>query len=316
MSHGDDYSYEPEYGGLSNHLPMAVVALRNLGADAARLAQFRAAYSRRLSPLAATTSAGPIVLEEVLGQRRELPALLRLFGCEVTQLGASAAVRKWLPVLMPGVAAAAFHPLIMLYYALDAQDDGGVAYALAYFAWSYLPLLPQAAAPGSLSLKDAVERVTGVGKTKGSGLIFERLTAEARRPEVEAVVAQVGPMHEHASTTAFVTSTHQRVNDFGSLHMVTAWHAYRRIGELTDYDVTASSVHLSRALLVAYVGTGAEPLVPLPTCSRPWAQMVALARQDPDEHVVKLVWTCFDMHERWHIDARILAERAVKLPPS
>src|SRR5687768_15427250 len=110
MAHSDDYSYEPEYGGgLSNHLPMTVVALRNMGADAARLAEFRAAYSRRLSRLDTAASEAPIVLEEVLGQRREFPALLRLFASEVTQLGARAAVRKWLPLLMPGVAAAAFH---------------------------------------------------------------------------------------------------------------------------------------------------------------------------------------------------------------
>lgn len=314
----DDYSYEPEYGGLSNHLPMAVRALQALGADAARVAGFRAAYSRRLSRLDTLPSAAPIVLQEALGRRREFPALLRLFGGDVAQLGASAAVRKWLPVLMPGVAAAAFHPLIMLYYALDAQDDRGVSYALAYFAWSYLLLLPKepAAAQGSLSVKDAISALTGIGKGNATGLIFERLAAEARRPEIESVIEQLGPEHDQASTIALVTSTHQRVNDFGSLHMVTSWHAYRRIGELADFDVTTCSVHLSRALLVAYVGAGAEPLAAVPRCARSWDEMIALARQDPDEHVIKLVWTCFDMHERWQVDARVLAERAVKLPPS
>jgi len=73
-------------------------------------------------------------------------------------------------------------------------------------------------------------------------------------------------------------------------------------------------VHLSRALLVAYVSTGAPQLTPLPSSSRSWDQLIELARRDPDEHVIKLVWTCFDMHERWQVDARVLAERAVKLP--
>ena len=80
--------------------------------------------------------------------------------------------------------------------------------------------------------------------------------------------------------------------------------------------MTTWSVHLSRALLVAYVSTGAEPLAPVRSCARSWDEMTALARQDPDEHVIKLVWTCFDMHERWQVDARGLAERAVKLSPS
>ena len=316
----DDYGYEPEYGGLSNHLPMAVRALQALGANPACVSEFRAVYTRRLSRLDTSSGAAPIVLQEVLGRRRDFPALLQMFGAEVTQLGASEAVRKWLPVLMPGVAAAAFHPLIMLYYALDAQDDRGVGYALAYFAWSYLPLLPEgpATGQGSLSVKNAISGLTGIGIEKGktTGLIFERLAAVARLPEVESVIVRLGPEHDQSGTIALVTSTHQRVNDFVSLHMLTSWHAYRRIGELADFDVTTCSVHLSRALLVAYVGAGAGPIAALPSCTRSWDEMLALARQDPDEHVIKLVWTCFDMHERWQIDARVLAERAVKLPPS
>jgi hypothetical protein len=318
MAQIDDYSYEPEYGGLSNHLPMAVRALTNMGADAARVAEFRAAYSPRLSRLDAQATVAPVALSEVRGRRVEFPALLGSFTTDVAALGAKGAVRKWLPELMPGVAAAAFHPLIMLYYALDAQDDRGVAYALAYFAWSYLPLLPEesAGAHGSLGVAEAIERLTGIGKGNATGLIFERLAAEARRPEVAAVLAELAPEREQASTIALVTSTHQRVNDFGSLHMVTSWHAYRRIGELADFDVTTSSVHLSRALLVAYVGAGAVPLAPVPRCTRSWEQMITLARQDADEHVIKLVWTCFDMQKRWQVDAGVLAERAVKLTAS
>ncbi len=318
MAHsGHDYSYEPEYGDLSNHLPMAVRALTNLGADAARVAELRTAYSPRLSRLDASPSLAPIALSEIVGTRVEFPAWLQLFSSQVSELGASGAVRKWLPDLMPGVAAAAFHPLIMLYYALDAQSDRGVAYALAYFAWSYLPLLErEPAVPGTLSLKDAVTRLTGVGKSDATGLIFERLAAEARRTEVAAVIEQLAPETDQASMIALITSTHQRVNDFGSLHMVTSWHAYRRIGELADFDVAGSSVHLSRALLVAYVGAGAPALSPLPSGTHAWDRMTSLARQATDEHVIKLVWTCFDMHERWKVDARVLAERAVKLPPS
>lgn len=309
----NDYSYEPEYGGgFSNHLPMAVRALSSLGADEARVEALRAAYAPRLTRLHSTESQAPFVLADVLGRRQAFPALLRRFRAEVSEKGAPESVRQWLPRLMPGVAAAAFHPLIMLYYALDAESELGVAYALAYFAWSYLPLLDvEPGAPGSLSLSDGFALARGLGKSDATGLIFERLAAEARRSEVASLIAQLGPERDPAATIALLTATHQQVNDFGSLHMVTSWHAYRRLGELAHFDVAASSVHLARALLVAYVGAGAPQLSPAPNGTRPWAELITLAQRATDEHVIKLVWTCLDMHERWQVDARVLAERAV-----
>ena len=39
-----------DFTGLSNHLPMALAALKRLGADDARLAAFASGYSQRLRP--------------------------------------------------------------------------------------------------------------------------------------------------------------------------------------------------------------------------------------------------------------------------
>ena len=44
-------AFAPEYhGNLSNHLPMALVALNSLGAGAARMASFLSIYSAKLDP--------------------------------------------------------------------------------------------------------------------------------------------------------------------------------------------------------------------------------------------------------------------------
>ena len=57
----DGARFDAEFaGGLSNHLPMALVSLKRLGADDRRLAEFAAGYSARLEPAppAATWPAG------------------------------------------------------------------------------------------------------------------------------------------------------------------------------------------------------------------------------------------------------------------
>lgn len=308
-----DYDFQPEYGGLTSHLPMTVRALSNLGADEARVAEFRAAYSPRLSALAESANTGSVDIGAALGQRLEFPALLGWFSRETAALGKHGVVRKWLPTLMPGVAAAAFHPLIMLYYALDAQSERGVAYALAYFAWSYLSL-GSFGPPGSLGLGSAVSRLTGVGRTKdATGLLYDRLLLEARRPAVKAVVSELRPETEEQSALTLVISTHHLVNDLLSLHMVTSWHAHRRIAEIVGVEDAEMRLHLLRALLIAYVACDAPKLERLPSSKHSWQEVIEIARRDPDEHVIKLVWTCLDIQQRWQIETLALAARAAKL---
>jgi hypothetical protein len=315
MDHHDDeqdYAFEPEYRGLSSHLSMTVRALENLGADATRIREFRRAYTPRLSALTFAAPSNSVDVNAVLGQRREFASLLASFQAETRALGRSAVVRKWLPSLVPGVAAAAFHPLIQLYYALDADTDLGVAYSLAYFAWSHLPLGFHDS-QGSLELTEVVSRLRGVEKSKVKpGLLYERLLSEAQRSQVGAVLTELAATEDDRELVTLVLSTHWQVNDLLSLHMVTSWHAYRRICELVQADAELSRQHVWQALLVAYMACDAPPIERLPLASGNWDGVIDAALRHSDEHVIKLVWTCRDMHTRWGIDTLALAERAVK----
>jgi hypothetical protein len=320
-SDDDDYRFGPEYGGLSNHLPMTTRALRQLGADSPRVDAFRATYSQRLTALAgertASSPATELDVKRLLGQRHDFLGVLEFFVSEVEARGTAEAVRRWLPVLMPGVAAAAFHPLIMLYYALDAGSARGVAYALAYFAWSYLPLATAAASsPGAeLGLDAAIARLAPLRREQSAaGLLFTRLQSEAQRPEIRAILDAVASNRaDFASTARLVIAAHQQVDDLLSLHMVTAFHAYERIRELLSSDTPTDRVHLVRALLTAYLTCGAPELRLPPDTSRDWSMLRERAIGSPDEHVIKLVFTCHDMAERWQLPTRALAARAVQL---
>jgi hypothetical protein len=65
--------FSPEYGdGLANHLPMALIALDRMGADAATMQRFFARYSRRLEP--AGDASGPADPLQLLGTGAGLAA--------------------------------------------------------------------------------------------------------------------------------------------------------------------------------------------------------------------------------------------------
>lgn len=311
----EDYRFEPEYEGLSNHLPMAAQALVRLGADAERLDAFRTAYSRRLTVLADELAEPPHELAKLLGARRDFSSLLALFTSEVAARGAAGAVHVWLPVLMPGVAAAAFHPLIMLYFALDAGNARGVAHALAYFAWSYLPLGSFDAPTAQLALGEATAQLARLRRGPGAGgLLYARLQGEAERAEVHEVLNALDARRaQRAAMGDLVIAAHQQVNDLLSLHMVTAFHAYERIAELLSCDEPADRVHLVRALLVSYLACGAPALNAPVQSSQPWSLLRERACNSPDEHVIKLVFTCHDLAQRWQLETKALAARAVRL---
>ena len=129
----DGLRYGAEFeGGMSNHLPMTLVALHRLGADATRLRAFNDHYRTRLEPLEAATE---VVTKETLasfaGSHRSNAELRLFFKSQLADVGRQRLLEQTLPNLMPGVGGGAFHPLLRLGYALDIDHDDEVVEALA-----------------------------------------------------------------------------------------------------------------------------------------------------------------------------------------
>lgn len=94
----EDLATDPETrAGLSNHRPMALVALTALGADDARLASVSAGYDSQLVPC-----------------REHIATSVDRFAHAIRQDGISAVLDRELPALVDGVGGAAFHGLIRL----------------------------------------------------------------------------------------------------------------------------------------------------------------------------------------------------------
>ena len=289
--------YGPEYrGGLSNHLPMALVALHALGADEGRLREFFHQYERRL------------VLSKPVGRIRDDWAsclghvdtysdLLETFGGMLREEGAEAVLRRTLPVLMTGVGAAAFHGLIRTAYGQAAGHDGETAAGLAYWACRYLPLGAESMADADqrdpVAWIDTLARDLSSRAIPDGGLIFERMRTVASH---EAFTRRAGRLliDDLTLTTManFAAQRYLATRNFTVLHLVTSCHAMRVLLPWVD-DRQAALAAYARAYAAGCITSKIDlHSPPSPRPATGWLDVTRRAIASDDEHVVKLVHSC------------------------
>jgi hypothetical protein len=283
--------WAPEYqGGLSNHLPMALVALHGLGADDARLQAFAAGYARRLVPApAAQDWPSGDARATRFGQPEAWPAYRSLFGEWIVYDGAAAVLSQALPVLMPGCGAAALHGAIRVASAVRAGHRGELADALAYWACRYLPLgaLPDAAGRAADPLP--LLRRLHAGRSR-KRLIFERMQAAARYPALRAEVGRLAiDAHTLERLARLSAIAYAGSGNFTALHLLTACHAMRVLQGFID-DRLAALRWFWQAWASAVVAAGLQRLPPVPLLD--WDRIVPAALASDDEHRIKLIDSC------------------------
>ncbi len=303
----------PEYRRqLTSHLPMALQALHALGANAAQLQAFYAAYLPRLGPLtstgqAAAESAMPAASwpewQTACGRMASYAALRAHFAWALAQQGQTAVLRQALPVLWPGLAAAGLHGPIRLAHALQSGHAGELAAALAYWAarWQLLPAPPRR--PG-WSFADWAARLTAA-----QGLVNSPATRiAARMDEASATPAyaelaaalQTGP-DTLDQLEELVLDDYIACQDFTVLHLVTGLHALRQLLPLLDAPDLAPVVRAATAAWLAALR------LPQPTASgsgipanADWLALLEAARASTDDHAIKLVQVCHAQALRLH----------------
>ncbi len=297
--------FHPEYrGGLSNHLPMALVALERMGAPAERLRHYARLYERRLE---AAPEGGKVLTPDEwrrhLGRRARYADFLASFRHLMAEAGWARMLGEALPELMPGCAAAAFHPLIRLGFAIEAEEPEEMAIALAYWAARFLPLGP---AP------DGGTRPV----SKDPELLLARLREDPafdHRPDEDALID--AEMKRAAGVAAFAPvigwlkiepdsprrlaraalSVYGATGDFTALHMVTGLQAVRLALPYCG-DRAAALRWVWQALAAAYLSIGKPaPADPAGAGARAagWPAILEQARETADEHVIKIVYSCW-----------------------
>lgn len=285
----------PEYGdGLSSHLPMALTALRRLGADGRRLRAFAKTYAadKALQP------APPPVIwpagdpwQGRLGDIAAWPTHRGLFRTWIAYEGGIDVLTQVLPVLMRGCGGVAFHGLIRTAYALDALHAAELADALAYWASRWMDL--GAAGRGGTE-PDPWAALQGLTLPPSKeGLIATRMQTAARRRGFGAT-ADVLRIDERTlpRIARLAARLYARSGNFTVLHLVTSAQALRVLLPLVGDPETAVA-HYWRAVVAGVVASrldlGALGRAPTP---RPWDDLVAAAVASDDDHLIKLVDAC------------------------
>jgi hypothetical protein len=314
----------------SNHTSMALMSLSALGASPARLREVGEQKLRRgTSPF---PTSGPAVTREgwrrALGDPGALHGLHALFTAEIARLGVGEALRLYLPELMRGVGAHAFHPVIRTAYGVRFGDAAEVAMGLAYWAVTFLPLGPLAPAgahvdpAAALAAVRAIPQLTPEGRRAAgierpgglniagkmqwaSGLAGFKDAASGLRPGV--------PLPAIASSMVGLYLGSD--DDFTALHAITGTHAFRLLEpHLADADLATARRHLWQALVAAYVSIDAPaPTVPATAKTVPsWTEIVTRATASDDDHDLKLTDVARE-EERHHRDPRYRRAAAAHL---
>ena len=285
-------AFDAEYqGDLSNHRPMALVALAHLGASDEHLRSYAERYSQRLAaaPPALNWPAGQAWAQD-LGQRPAWPIYRDLFMQWLRHEYAGDVLRQAVPVLMQGCGAAAFHGLIRTAYAMQAAHRQELADALAYWACRWLDLGGGPVEGAQADPEPLLQRLRQVPSQ--AGLIFQRMQVAAAQTPLQATVKRLQVNEQTLPRLAVLAAqAYAASGNFIALHLVTSAHAARVVlAELEPEDRLLALQPYWRAYAAAVCVAGMRPLPAAPLL--PWPAIVSRALVSEDDHVIKLVHSC------------------------
>ncbi|NNN00709.1 MAG: questin oxidase family protein [Acidimicrobiaceae bacterium] len=301
---GEELTSDPTtLRGLTNHLPMALVAKQRLGADGEELQRFAALYSRRLAPLAKSKDhLDRSTWQGAIGHPGSGPELRAYFARCVAEDGFDATLRSHLPTLLPGVGGAGFHGVIRLAYAIEASSPLQIAAGLAYFAQVAKPLAALeatgATSPDPMGLFAALAKSREWSAPQRARRIDEEMRIVAEREGfARAAASLVVDEHSEERLAKCALRMFASSDDFTALHGVTGLAA---LAVLRPWLENQESIdrYAFQALLAAYLSIGA-PLIWsqdrldefVATTNVELGEVRRGAANSDDEHVAKLTYS-------------------------
>ncbi len=302
--------YGPEYGGgLANHLPMALVALDQMGATPGQLNDYHRTHVSRLDKLPEQEDAPIGTWPFRKADRSAFRELQADFRRRIASEGWEPVLRAALPELAPGLSAAAFHGLIRTAMGVVSRHDGEIAAGLAYWAAHWQRLGVALGAPAAATTAPSADPISLLGRLRSDGrFAFDRAKAPGLIDDALLAAAALGGFGEVmdwldadqcklgdlARAAALIYGA---TGDFTALHTVTGTQA---AAVLLPY-VQSPGVLLPwlwQAIAAAYVAIERPPLPDEATVeawraadSPQWTDLLRNALREEDEHSVKLCYS-------------------------
>jgi hypothetical protein len=291
---------------LANHLPMVLVALNRMGASDERLEAYCHIYREQNGLVPVPAPLGKITRDnwrEFLGQREREGDYRAFFAGEVARLGATPTALRYLPQLMPGMAASATHAFMRMAYATMTDSDEETGVALAYWAATYLPLgVSRGVKPSTDDPAEVLASMYGPAAFRHvepeRDLLWHFMRAVAQKPEFAPVVDMlaIGP-ETHDRVARVSLALYAATLDFCALHAVTGTHWLRLMAPRAPDKATPLRYFWQAiAALVPKMGFPVLPSadelearrrVPLPG----WSEIYRKAVTRDDEHDLSLAFS-------------------------
>ncbi|WP_330960494.1 questin oxidase family protein [Photobacterium sp. 53610] len=308
--------FDPLYGPeLSNHLPMALIALTRCGASPLQLQRFYQHHTPNLQPVRQQGHIQETTPE--LGDRDSFPVFHQQFRQQLAAQGVTPTLQEWLPVLLPGLAASAFHALIRLSYALEADDADEIAMALAYWASEYQPL-------GALTLTDRYQAEEQLAQAYQRfhhvhiqpWIITERIREVVAHPDYRPLAAVPDTLNE-ADMARLTIGYYLASNDFTLLHGVTSFDALRQLLPYVPDRQLALAYYWQ-----AYVAAFCSAQMLHPISSSPvtdidpdWPSWFSAVTEMSDDHHIKLAYSCSRLYQVFPFEEYLTAIRMLLAHP-
>ena len=258
-------NYKVEYGSkLANHLPMALIALYKMDANENELDNFYNQYEIKLT----TLNRDGIDVDKLFSKKKLISTLgnsdkfnthLTYFENELNNLGIDKTLKIYLPILIPGLCASAFHALIRLSYAIEIEDIDEIAFALAFWSSEYQYLGELSEIIENRNLLEILTEMSNIAKDHKfqKGLIVDRMVEISnlesyKKASFQPKNIKLKDIADLAITAFLGTSS------FTILHGVTACHAMRVILPFIEEEKTETAIrYYWQGFLTAYLSTGA-----------------------------------------------------------
>jgi hypothetical protein len=288
--HRDSHAITYAPFGNADHGPMTYLALHALGGSADAVQSFARSYRARLAPLpAAKTRLTADDWQRAIGHIESYPALLAYFDAEIAARGWRAAVGCYLPYLISGAARGAFHPLIRLAHAIEAEFEPEVAAGLAFLACTGPDTrLEQASAGGRTQLGGAAYLRSWQGHRReafSKGRFDERYDRVVQTVPLRPAAAAAG--NDFSELSRACLEVFDTSHDFFALHLITGSAAFRVCSPWLRPDTDRL---FSVALAAAYLTLGAPDFRSV-SGGAAALPLRALASAT-DEHDIKLAHAC------------------------
>lgn len=329
-------------GAMSNHLPMALHAAWDMGADAERLQRLLDGERRKLTvavpaegALAADARRAADRLQAGLGcgddwlahrgQPFAYPWLHAYFTALLARMTPRAVLAAHLPELLASPHAFAFHGLIRVAHAAEGAHSAELAAALATWAawWELLPAGPHGGEPLTPAAWAETLREQAPRWRSELPMILFRMRSAAGTPLYAALAERLAPVaslaerREQLLGVAREAYLHSR--NFTVLHLITGLRALRVLLPALppDTDPRPLIAALDRAAVAGWLAGRVQwqDEVP-PSAPSAWPALHRAALAQADEHVLKGVHACWQEdlrapHPHWRrVAARMLEGRA------